>query len=64
VNGKRQNITADDFLAVAKQMNIKKAAKIVKQISLILQDWKKYAGEVGVEVGLRRAIQKTIIKIL
>jgi len=63
VNGKRQNITGDDFIAVAKQMNIKKAAKIVSQINEVVNSWPKYAEETKVNPVLRDAINKTLIHL-
>ena len=61
LNGKRQNITRDDFLIVARQMNIKKAANIVSQINGVVQNWSHYAEEVKATPQLRDAIQKTLI---
>ena len=63
VNGKRQNITRDDFLSVAKQMSIKKAPNIIDQINLIVQNWSHYADRVEVSHELESAIQKTLINI-
>ena len=61
INGKRQNITTDDFLFVARQMNIKKGAGIVNQIVGVVNDWPRYADETGVASGLKEAIQKTLV---
>jgi len=63
VNGKRQNISRDDFLSVAKQMNIKNAAKIVIQVNEIVNSWSKYAEETKVNPMLRDAIAKTLINL-
>jgi serine/threonine-protein kinase HipA len=63
INGKRQNITRDDFLSVAKQMNIKKAANIINQINAVVQDWQHYAEEINVSPELRNAICTTLINI-
>lgn len=63
VNGKRQNITRDDFLSVAKQMSIKKAPTIIDQINKIVQNWSHYADRVEVSHELESAIQKTLINI-
>jgi serine/threonine-protein kinase HipA len=63
VNGKRQNITRDDFLSVAKQMSIKKAPNIIDQINMIVQNWSHYADRVEVSHELESAIQKTLINI-
>ncbi|MCX6235745.1 MAG: type II toxin-antitoxin system HipA family toxin [Bacteroidetes bacterium] len=61
VNGKRKDITRDDFLSVAKKMNIKKAENIVNQINKTVQNWKHYATQVDVSPELTGAIQKTLI---
>ena len=63
VNGKRQNITRDDFLSVAKQMNIKKAPNIIDQINSVVQNWNQYAEEGKVTPELADAIQKTLINV-
>ena len=63
VNGKRSNITRNDFLLAAKQMNIKKAGSIIDQVNGVVQSWSKYALETGVEVRLGKAIKQTLIKI-
>ncbi len=62
VNGKRENISVQDFLAVARQMNIKKGARIINHVNSIVQDWKKYAEKTGVGKELKDAIQGTMIK--
>ena len=62
VNGKRRNINRADFLSVARQMNIKKAADIIDQINAIIQNWKKYAEKTGVSNDKSNAIQKTLVK--
>jgi len=63
VNGKRQNINLDDFLSVAKQMNIRNAAKVVIHINEIVNNWSKYAEETKVNPVLRDAITKTLINL-
>jgi serine/threonine-protein kinase HipA len=61
VNGKRNNITRDDLLSVAKQMNIKKSAKILDHINDIVNKWPQFAEEIMVNSALRDAINKTLI---
>ena len=63
VNGKRRGITRDDFLSVAKQMSIKKAGHIIDQINTIVQNWPRYAKQVGVYRELATAIKKTFINM-
>lgn len=60
VNGKRTNITTDDFLAVAKSMNIKKAPAIIQEIKSVVSNWKRYANQVGVRHALRDKIGETL----
>jgi serine/threonine-protein kinase HipA len=61
VNGKRQNITRDDFLLVGRQMNIKKASQIVARVNESVKKWNQYAEEAGVDAKLRDAIYSTLI---
>jgi serine/threonine-protein kinase HipA len=61
VNGKRQNITREDFLSVAKRMNIKKAPHIITQVNDSVKKWNQFAEETGVDPKLRDAIYSTLI---
>jgi serine/threonine-protein kinase HipA len=63
VNGKRKNISRDDFLSVAKNMNIKKAGNIVTQINETVKNWQSYAEETKVMPQLRDAINKTLLDL-
>lgn len=63
VNGKRKDITRDDFLSVAGNMNIKKAVNIITQINEKVKDWQSYAEETKVKPELRDAIHKTLIDL-
>lgn len=63
VNGKRKKISRDDFLAVAKSMNIKKASSIIDQVNDVIQNWKYYATKVSVDKKLADAIRKTLFKL-
>lgn len=63
INGKRKNQTKDDLLTVAKSMNIKKASKIITEITGIVKDWKKYADMVDVDSKKRETIAKTHVKL-
>lgn len=63
VNGKRQNISRNDFLSVAKQMNIKKAPSIVTDINKIVSNWLEYAEQTNVTPDLRDSIDKTLVKL-
>lgn len=61
VNGKRENMSTDDFLAVAAQMNIKKAKHIIDEITATIKNWQNYAEQVEVSDKLRNAIQETLL---
>lgn len=60
VNGKRQHITREDFLSVAKAMNIKNARDIIKEVSQVIVSWNKYAERVEVNPKLANAISQTL----
>lgn len=63
INGKRNNITKDDLLTVAKSMNIKKATEIIQQTNDTVRRWKTFAQETKVEPKLREAIYTTLITL-
>lgn len=49
VNGKREGITDEDILTVAKSMNIKKPGTVIDRVKDVLSRWKDYAGIGGIE---------------
>lgn len=59
VNGKRENITREDLLSVAKQMNIKKPKEIIEKVTSVVGDWNVYAQEAGVPKNQIAALGKT-----
>jgi serine/threonine-protein kinase HipA len=63
VNGKRKNITRQDLLEVANQMNIKKATSIIQQISDTINNWDAYASKVKVHTKLKAAIAATLLPL-
>jgi serine/threonine-protein kinase HipA len=63
INGKRNDITKQDFLQIAGSMNIKNAPAIIEEINQAVSQWKKFASEVGVTPKLRDAISQTLINI-
>lgn len=63
INGKRQNITKDDLLTVAKSMNIKKATKIINEVNDAVARWKSFANEAGVSTKLKNAIAETLVNL-
>lgn len=56
INGKRKDITKDDLLRVAKNMNIKKANTIIEQISATVTNWYEYAEQANVADNLKEKI--------
>ncbi len=63
LNGKRDKHTREDFLSIAKSMNIKKASKVIDEIYAVVKDWKKYAASVGVTKAKIKQIGLTHIVI-
>jgi len=61
INGKRKNITRDDLLEVAKNMNIKKANAIINQINSVVSRWYDFAAQTSVKADLRDAVAKTLL---
>lgn len=61
INGKRQNITRDDLLEVAKNMNIKKADAIISQVNAVVSRWNDFADQTNVKTDLRDAVGKTLL---
>jgi len=63
VNGKREGIDRADLMAVAKQMNIKKADGLVTEVQGVVDNWMKYASDTKVEKELSKAIAATLLKV-
>lgn len=63
INGKRENITVQDLLEVARSMNIKKPQSIIDHIQSVVDDWETYAQQSGVEPKLKDAIKGTLLKL-
>ncbi|MGL6269800.1 MAG: type II toxin-antitoxin system HipA family toxin [Chitinophagaceae bacterium] len=63
INAKRQNITRDDLLKVAKNMNIKKAETIINQVNAIVTRWNDFAEQTNVMADLRDAVGKTLLHL-
>lgn len=49
INGKRNDITREDLLAVAKAMNIKKAGAIIDEVVAGVKKWKSFAKKAAVD---------------
>ncbi len=58
VRGKRSDITRDDLLAVAKEMNIRKAGAIIDEVVAGVKKWKGFAKKAGMEAKQMEAIKK------
>lgn len=63
VNGKRLNITRDDLLLVAKNMNIKKANAIIDEVKGVVNKWDYFSKQTGVNADLKNAIGETILSL-
>jgi serine/threonine-protein kinase HipA len=63
INGKREHIKRQDLLAVASQMNIRKAGQIISDIQTVVDEWEQYAGKTKVAKNLTQAIRQSFIKI-
>ncbi len=63
INGKHKGITKADVMAIAKANTIKKADTIIKTISAVVADWKRYAKTVHVDPRLRDRIAATHLKM-
>lgn len=61
LNGKRTGITRGDLLAVAKAMNIKKAAVIIDEVKAGVKTWKKCAKQAAVSAKQVEAIEKLLL---
>ena len=60
INGKRKDITKADLLVVGESIRCKKAPEIVDEVIYVVNQWEKYADDVGVKPGLRYQIAKTL----
>ncbi|MEA1878495.1 MAG: type II toxin-antitoxin system HipA family toxin [Bacteroidota bacterium] len=58
VNGKRLGITKEDLMTIAKDNNIKRGEKIIKEINLVIKSWVGYAKQAGVRNDLQERIQQ------
>ncbi len=63
VNGKRDNISRADLLAVAQRMNIKKPKEILDRVADVVNRWPQYAKQVEVDKTLSQAIAQTLVVV-
>jgi serine/threonine-protein kinase HipA len=61
INNKRQGINREDFLSVAKKMNIKKAQGIIDQVRETVDKWSYFASLTHVKEDLKKAVGKTLL---
>ncbi|MBP7808621.1 MAG: type II toxin-antitoxin system HipA family toxin [Bacteroidia bacterium] len=61
VSGKRKDINRKDLVKIGKQMNIKKADKIIDEVSSVINNWPQYAAKVEVNQKLTSSIKKTLL---
>ncbi|EAZ80046.1 type II toxin-antitoxin system HipA family toxin [Algoriphagus machipongonensis] len=61
VNGKRENISDEDFLLIAKNMNIKKPEEKIKQVKSTVSRWLEFAKLAGVDEKLALGIKETLL---
>lgn len=61
INGKRMDITRADLLAVAKEMNIKKAETIIDEVVAGVKDWKRFAKKAEMPAVQTAAIGKLLL---
>ncbi len=59
VNGKREDITREDLLAVARQFGVRKAAEIIERVVAVVDQWPDYARNAGVPANRTRYIAGT-----
>lgn len=63
INGKRKDFTVDDFLIVAKSMNIKKAKSIINEVRLNIAKWEYFADKAGVDSAKKIMIKDNLLTI-
>tara|TARA_Y100000385_G_C12943367_1_gene572178 strand:- start:408 stop:1010 length:603 start_codon:yes stop_codon:yes gene_type:complete len=61
INGKREDLTREDLMEVAKNMNIKKARYIIQQVQEAVSNWTSFAQEVDVNSKKIKAIESTLL---
>ena len=60
VNGKRENLSEEDLLAVANEMNIKKAKSIIASVKDAASLWPEFADETGMPRNQTESIGRLI----
>ncbi|PQJ78955.1 type II toxin-antitoxin system HipA family toxin [Polaribacter porphyrae] len=63
INGKRKDFSLDDFLKVAKSMNMKKPKQIIDTVRNVVKNWSSFADEVGVDEEKKQMISEHLLTI-
>ncbi len=63
VNGKRENFSLEDLLAVAKNVAINKPLEIIKKVYDVIANWEHYAGIAGIETLQKQQISEQLINL-
>lgn len=58
INNKRTGISTEDFMVVARQMNIRKPKEIIEQVKEVIGQWPAYALKAGVPDEQTKSIRK------
>lgn len=64
INGKQKDITIDDLLIVAKNMEIKKGNKIIQQAKNSVARWDTFAGQAGGQNDVRKHVSDLHMKLI
>jgi serine/threonine-protein kinase HipA len=59
INNKRRDITRNDLLSLAAQMNVKKANEIIENVRDVISKWNEYASNSGIAGSQIKAIGST-----
>ena len=64
INGKREEITLEDFIAVGKSMNIKRAKGIIAEVQETINNWDYFSKKAKVDSEKSTLIKSTLLKVL
>lgn len=63
INNKRKDITKKDLMVIGESIKCKKAASIIDEINVIVNQWGEFADDVNVHPKLRDAISLTLLDL-
>lgn len=63
LNGKQDGFTRADFLSLAKEINVKKAAQVIDEVQSAIDNWSIYASQAGIEENKMKVLQKSFPKV-